>query len=621
QWSPQSWSTIKYPSQGLQEGRVLCTAVRPVGTNNSKRPIPNPKAQGSDPLVHRGELQHMAAELGNYKQAHTSPLPLTLGNSRVVEGPAPLKELGSRAQAMRGGEPRLSLARYLSTSRTSSGSFPPSEVTFFVPMARVFGPGIGSSGPGPCHDCYPNHIAPAPHGPSCGVVSPYWKVGPRVRQGKYPPIRRFTNEDHLSVHKHKHEMTLKFGPARTDSVIIADQTPTPTRFLKNCEEVGLFNELASSFEQEFSKAHEDEQRTKHPAAPLQTPSEVKDEDEGPLQVDSSSPASPDSSSSMSEDSRDSRVRGKEIPTKPVASSAPTPTIVRPGSLPLHLSNDPLHPTLPSPTSVITQAPPSNRQLGSPTSSYPLVRHLPNGQTVPLLPSPVQMTSVISRLKAALTHQGPGAQDGASGGAGSIPAVPQRQEHSQQLTQNSDAPSPAQPQVSPAQPTGGRRRRATEMDPDERRQRFLERNRAAASRCRQKRKLWVNSLEKKADDLASMNVSLTNEVTMLRNEVAQLKQLLLAHKDCPVTVMQKKAAFLAAGGEETSRDASNEPIGSPAAVIQHGPSPPASASSPGATINGLSVRAAEAVAMSVLAGMGSGQPGGIVMATQSQSAPR
>ncbi|KAI3375670.1 hypothetical protein L3Q82_003972 [Scortum barcoo] len=41
----------------------------------------------------------MAAELGSYKQAHTSSPPLTLGNSRVVEGPAPLKELGSRAQA------------------------------------------------------------------------------------------------------------------------------------------------------------------------------------------------------------------------------------------------------------------------------------------------------------------------------------------------------------------------------------------------------------------------------------------------------------------------------------------------------------------------------------------
>ncbi|XP_028302350.1 cyclic AMP-dependent transcription factor ATF-7b isoform X2 [Gouania willdenowi] len=465
--------------------------------------------------------------------------------------------------------------------------------------------------------------------------------------------QRFTNEDHLSVHKHKHEMTLKFGPARTDSVIIADQTPTPTRFLKNCEEVGLFNELASSFEQEFCKAHEEEHRTKHPAPPLQTPCEVKEEDEGPLQVDSS-PESPNSSSSMSDDSGDSR----EISTKPAVSSAPTPTIVRPGSLPLHMSNEPLHPTLPSPTSVITQAPPSNRQLGSPCSPYPLVRHLPNGQAVPLLPSPVQMTSVISlarpvnpvpnvpgipgppiggpssassspsgysihsetkmRLKAALVHQGPGSQDGAGGGSGSIPAVPQRQEQGQQPSQNSDAPSPAQPQVSPAQPTGGRRRRAAEMDPDERRQRFLERNRAAASRCRQKRKVWVNSLEKKADDLANMNVSLTNEVSLLRNEVAQLKHLLLAHKDCPVTLMQKKAAFL--GGEETSTE-STQPIGSPAAVIQPLPSPNASASSPAATFNGLSVRAAEAVAMSVLAGMGSGQPGRVVMATHPQSSLR
>lgn len=44
-------------------------------------------------------------------------------------------------------------------------------------------------------------------------------------------------------------------------------------------------------------------------------------------------------------------------------SGPTPTIVRPGSLPLHLGFDALQPTMPSPTSVITQAPPSNRNLG------------------------------------------------------------------------------------------------------------------------------------------------------------------------------------------------------------------------------------------------------------------
>ncbi|KAI3353622.1 hypothetical protein L3Q82_004875 [Scortum barcoo] len=55
---------------------------------------PDPRqAQGSDPLVHRGELQHMAAELGSYKQAHTSPPPLTLGPSRgaVHGGIGPLR--------------------------------------------------------------------------------------------------------------------------------------------------------------------------------------------------------------------------------------------------------------------------------------------------------------------------------------------------------------------------------------------------------------------------------------------------------------------------------------------------------------------------------------------------
>uniref|UniRef100_A0A4W5LSF3 Uncharacterized protein n=1 Tax=Hucho hucho TaxID=62062 RepID=A0A4W5LSF3_9TELE len=36
------------------------------------------------------------------------------------------------------------------------------------------------------------------------------------------------------------------------------QTPTPTRFLKNCEEVGLFSELDCSIEQEFRKAQEEE---------------------------------------------------------------------------------------------------------------------------------------------------------------------------------------------------------------------------------------------------------------------------------------------------------------------------------------------------------------------------
>lgn len=115
--------------------------------------------------------------------------------------------------------------------------------------------------------------------------------------------------------------------------------------------------------------------------------------------------------------------------------------------------------------------------------------------------------------------------------------------------------------------GSRRRRTVEHDPDERRQKFLERNRAAATRCRQKRKLWVSSLEKKAEELTHTNLQLQvstptpsspshpaaswdtqrvsvcvfqNEVTSLRSEVGQLKQILLTHKDCPVTARQREA---------------------------------------------------------------------------------
>lgn len=46
-------------------------------------------------------------------------------------------------------------------------------------------------------------------------------------------------------------------------LFFADQTPTPTRFLKNCEEVGLFNELASPFEHDFKKATEEDIKKVH----------------------------------------------------------------------------------------------------------------------------------------------------------------------------------------------------------------------------------------------------------------------------------------------------------------------------------------------------------------------
>ncbi|XP_057191481.1 cyclic AMP-dependent transcription factor ATF-2 [Triplophysa rosa] len=396
--------------------------------------------------------------------------------------------------------------------------------------------------------------------------------------------QRFTNEDHLAVHKHKHEMTLRFGPARNDTVIIADQTPTPTRFLKNCEEVGLFNELTSPFEHDFKKAtEEDTKKLPLDLSPLATPV-VRNKIEEPQRV---SPL-PHPESTTTDD--------KEVSLQPT--SLPPSTIVRPASLQvpnvLLASSDAgvvIQQALPSPTSssVITQVPTSSRPIVPVSGTIPVLLQLPNGQTMPVAiaatiasssvhiptaiplvrpvtivpsfpgipgpssPKPVQSEAKM-KLKAALSQQLPQVTNGDAGDIQSSsasqtpPPEPPPPEEPRPKSLQQPATSTTETPVSPAPPaqhttsTGGRRRRTTSEDPDEKRRKFLERNRAAASRCRQKRKVWVQNLEKKAEDMSSMNGQLQSEVTLLRNEVAQLKQLLLAHKDCPVTLLQKKSGY-------------------------------------------------------------------------------
>ncbi|KAF6112794.1 activating transcription factor 2 [Phyllostomus discolor] len=432
--------------------------------------------------------------------------------------------------------------------------------------------------------------------------------------------QRFTNEDHLAVHKHKHEMTLKFGPARNDSVIVADQTPTPTRFLKNCEEVGLFNELASPFENEFKKASEDDiKKMPLDLSPLATPI-IRSKIEEPSVVETTH--------------QDSPLPHPESTTSDEKQAVPSPTS----------------------STVITQAPSSNRPIVPVPGPFPLLLHLPNGQTMPVAipasitssnvhvpaavplvrpvtmvpsvpgipgpssPQPVQSEAKM-RLKAALTQQHPPVTNGDTVKGHGSGLVRTQSEESRPQSLQQPATSTTETPASPAhttpqtQSTSGRRRRAANEDPDEKRRKFLERNRAAASRCRQKRKVWVQSLEKKAEDLSSLNGQLQSEVTLLRNEVAQLKQLLLAHKDCPVTAMQKKSGYHTADKDDSSEDLS-VPSSPHTEAIQH---------SSVSTSNGVSSTSkAEAVATSVLTQMAdqSAEPAlsQIVMAPSSQAQP-
>ncbi|XP_029023044.1 cyclic AMP-responsive element-binding protein 5 isoform X2 [Betta splendens] len=478
----------------------------------------------------------------------------------------------------------------------------------------------------------------------------------------------FHLEEHLIVHSHKHEMTLKFPSIKMDTAF-TDQTPTPTRFLQNCEEVGLFKEIEEEFLQEQEEEEKSKQTLSHngpgscmnhhqlkPQLPLQHPPQPQHPlhlpQTQPLQhPQSQGPIMGPSCSLAAQHSLSSSQAGSVITQ---ASSGPVPG--PPSSL-LHMRNrhrQPLPASLPG-------------TLPDPAMQGASAQHMPIEKQMPCvmgIPGPVHSPSCSTAQRSKQTlghhfqqhHPGMVAINNPVTSMGHVmdmmsqrhqapplqhphhphhhhPHHPQLaappltyhqrchapppqllgSSHGRQLRQPVNAPhaqahqsppshlhrasppapplpvpaqlSPVAQQMQPSQSPhsqhamqassgcgggggGGRRRRTSEQDPDERRQKFLERNRAAATRCRQKRKLWVSSLEKKAEELTHTNLQLQNEVTSLRSEVGQLKQILLTHKDCPVTARQRKAEGYPTAGVSPGGSPTPACPGSHLQAIQH-----------------------------------------------------
>ncbi|KAK4049485.1 Transcription factor [Microbotryomycetes sp. JL221] len=73
-----------------------------------------------------------------------------------------------------------------------------------------------------------------------------------------------------------------------------------------------------------------------------------------------------------------------------------------------------------------------------------------------------------------------------------------------------------------------------LDPDEeKRKNFLERNRQAALKCRQRKKAWLANLQAKVEMLTTDNETLQSTVTNLKEEIQSLRAILSAHANCPV----------------------------------------------------------------------------------------
>ncbi|PYH43802.1 bZIP transcription factor atfB [Aspergillus saccharolyticus JOP 1030-1] len=64
-----------------------------------------------------------------------------------------------------------------------------------------------------------------------------------------------------------------------------------------------------------------------------------------------------------------------------------------------------------------------------------------------------------------------------------------------------------------------------------RERFLERNRVAASKCRQKKKMFYENLNQQHSELEELNSKLHSEIEHLRGEILTLKTQLLQHGEC------------------------------------------------------------------------------------------
>ncbi|KAK4046531.1 Transcription factor [Microbotryomycetes sp. JL201] len=73
-----------------------------------------------------------------------------------------------------------------------------------------------------------------------------------------------------------------------------------------------------------------------------------------------------------------------------------------------------------------------------------------------------------------------------------------------------------------------------LDPEEEKRRnFLERNRQAALKCRQRKKAWLANLQSKVEMLTTDNETLQSTVTNLKEEIQSLRAILAAHANCPV----------------------------------------------------------------------------------------
>ncbi|XP_018393910.1 PREDICTED: cyclic AMP-dependent transcription factor ATF-7 [Cyphomyrmex costatus] len=372
----------------------------------------------------------------------------------------------------------------------------------------------------------------------------------------------FTNEDQLSVHKKKHDMMLNLNNNSKSAGFVADQTPTPTRFLKNCEEVGLFQDLqnvVNPFEETFRRAVEagntgtlivseagitdDTLHTPHifpyisdvlPANSqilsednVEVPLAEKDEEqESTIKTDecNSIKLSTNETQELMKDSTVTSAKDDTLPADIIASN----------------TNVPIAPKLSQ-----TQ---STSHLSINGEEVQLLLKTADGKLIQLCATPVlepsnisntEQQTVIIKTEPALRCAMKLEPKKTVISRLSLAKMKLKQSLSKNAQNQKATDDCAKMDVTASAKKEGIKKTIDQLKKKD----ILERNRASSMRARAKRKEWIQELQRTVTNVNEANTVLQMEVKTLRKEVARLKALLLAHKDCPVTKSMQKGIIL------------------------------------------------------------------------------
>ncbi|KAL6423351.1 hypothetical protein ACFW04_010161 [Cataglyphis niger] len=378
----------------------------------------------------------------------------------------------------------------------------------------------------------------------------------------------FANEDQLTVHKKKHDMMLNLGN-NSKSAGFVDQTPTPTRFFKNCEEVGLFQDLqVNPFEETFRRAVEtgntgtltvpeagivdDTLHTPHIfpyiSDVLPASSQILSEDH----VENC----PSSVSLIEKTEEDNNTKSDECSNIKINTNE-TQELTK-GTNVTSVKNNTLAPNI-----IVSD---TNTSLTSKLSPTQLSSHLSiNGEEVQLLLKTAD--GKLMQLSAtAMSESYNVANVSAKQQTVVIKTEPAlrcivkseskktmisrlslaKMKLKQTLSKNAQNQKPIEGNAKMDATAISKKENIKKTNDQLKKKDILERNRASSMRARAKRKAWIQELQRTVTNVNEANAALQMEVKALRSEVAKLKTLLLAHKDCPITKAMQKGNGIVLG---------------------------------------------------------------------------